>query len=382
MKKFCSGYDLTFAGGAAWLTALCLNMAIAQPAPPLVPPSLPLPAPAAAKSSAAPPVVKPSAASVPTSLAAPVTSSPPPAEAKILEVNNAAKVALVEGEVTIIAGKNQRRKVKIGDVLVEGESIVTGKDGELHLDMEDGGYIAIRPNTRMRIVKYQAKGDASDSALFGLLQGSFRSVTGWIGKFNREKYIVRTPNATIGIRGTDHEPLVIPAGSTEGEAGTYDKVNAGGSVIKTPQGRAEVAPNQAGFVPHGATGAPRLLKDVPTFFRATRNEKLLEGKHDAVQQRIASRREARKTEIKKRQDPGVSTKPAAPPDHATNKTANRDEAKQAKAVAQAAKLKAKQDADKLKAAQKAALEKDKQEKIAREKAEHANKAYAQHHQKL
>lgn len=365
MKKNYGGHYAKFAGGFAWMIALCLHMAIAQPTPPAS--------------------VNPPAASVSPSLSSSPSPSPSTsasAEAKIIEVNNAAKVALVEGDVTVIAGKNQRRKVKIGDVLVEGELIVTGKNGELHLDMEDGGYIAIRPNTRMRIVKYQAKGDESDSALFGLLQGSFRSVTGWIGKFNREKYIVRTPNGTIGIRGTDHEPLVIPAGSTEGEAGTYDKVNAGGSVIKTPQGSAEVAPNQAGFAPHDASGAPRMLKEVPSFFKPTRNEKLLDGKHDAVQKQITERREVRKADIKKSLGPGTNTKKAGPSDRAANKAAKRDDAKQAKADAQEARQKAKQDADKLKAAQKAAqkaaLEKDKQEKIAREKAEHANKAHAQH----
>ena len=356
------------------VATLCLNIAWAQPVLP-------------AKPAAAPPVstslqpVQTGANSTTANTQAPPSASEP----KIVEINDAAKVALVEGDVTVIAGKNQRRKVKIGDVLVEGDSVVTGKDGELHLDMEDGGYMAIRPNTKMKIVKYQAKGNDSDAGVFGLLQGSFRSVTGWIGKFNREKYIVRTPNATIGIRGTDHEPLVIPAGSTDGEAGTYDKVNAGGSVIKTPQGRAEVAPNQAGFAPHGGKSAPRTLQAVPAFFKPTRNERLLEGKHDAVQKLITQRRETRKAEIMKRLDTNANVnakanaKKAAPAERAANKAAKRDEANQVRADAQAARKKAKQEADKQKAEKKAALEEEKKEKLAKEKAEHANKAHAVRH---
>ena len=293
------------------------------------------------------------------------------AEPKILEVNNAAKVALVEGEVTVIADKNQRRKVKVGDMLVEGESIVTGKDGELHLDMEDGGYMAIRPNTKMRIVKYQAKGNESDIGLFGLLQGSFRSVTGWIGRFNRAKYTVRTPSAIIGIRGTDHEPLVIPAGSSEGEAGTYDKVNAGGSVITTPQGRVEVTLNQAGFAAHGAKAAPRMLKEIPGFFRGTRNERLLDGKHDTIQQRIVQRRESRRQEIMKR----AGAKKALPAERAAIKTAKREEAKQARADAIVARQKAKQEA----AEKKAAQEKEKQEQ--KREQEKKDKQHVGHHPK-
>ncbi len=293
--------------------------------------------------------VYPHSANAPVSAADVTNTAPAAIEAKTLEVNNAAKVALVEGNVVVIApaaanASPLRRKVKVGDMLVEGESIVTGRDGELHLDMEDGGYMAIRPNTRMRIVKYQAKGNDSDTGVFGLLQGSFRSVTGWIGKFNQSKYIVRTPNATIGIRGTDHEPLVIPAGSTEGEPGTYDKVNTGGSVITTPQGRTEVSPNQAGFAAHSGKAAPRMLTDVPSFFRATRNEGLLDGKHDAVQQHIAERRDARRTEIKK----NIETKKAASGNRAATRAAKKEERSQAraqtKADALAAKQKAKQEA--------------------------------------
>ncbi len=230
-----------------------------------------------------------------------IADTKPPQEIKLVEINSAARVVFVEGTVSIVGSNNQRRAAKVGDTIFEGDSLVTGKDGELHMDMEDGGYIAVRPNTRMRITKYQARGDENDTSVIGLLQGSFRAVSGWIGKFNQPKYVVKTPNATIGLRGTDHEPLVIPKGAVdaEGEAGTYDKVNIGGSTIKTAQGKAEVVPGQAGFVGHDAK-APRILKDTPKFFRVTRNEKLLDGKHGAVQQRILERRDARRAEVKSR----------------------------------------------------------------------------------
>ncbi len=227
------------------------------------------------------------------------TPATEPAE-KTVEVNRAAKVTLVEGDVAAFSPAKKKRLLAVGDYIVEGDSIVTGKDGELHLDMEDGGYLSVRPNTKMRIVKYQAKGESTDSGVIGLLEGSFRSITGWIGKFNRDKYSVRTPTATIGIRGTDHEPYVIPKGSSEGEPGTYDKVNEGGSFIQTPGGRAYVARNQSGFVSHDKAARPRVLKDIPGHFRAGRNERLLAGKHAEVQGRIEKRREDRRGEIRQR----------------------------------------------------------------------------------
>ena len=141
----------------------------------------------------------------------------------------AGKVELVEGEVRFLDRNQRPRTPKVDAPIYEGESIVTGPGGEVHLKMEDGGLIAVRPDTKMRIVNFRAEGDPSDRMVIGLLQGSFRSVTGWIAKFTRNNYTVRTSTATIGVRGTDHEPFHIPEGSKLGEPGTYDKVNQGGT---------------------------------------------------------------------------------------------------------------------------------------------------------
>ena len=233
----------------------------------------------------------------------PVTAATPAAATpveKTIEINRAAKVVLVEGDVVAFSSTKKKRVLVVGDTISEGDSIVTGKDGELHLDMEDGGYMSVRPNTKMRIAKYQAKGEDNDTAVFRLIEGSLRSVTGWIGKFSPSQYIVRTPNATVGIRGTDHEPFVIPAGSILGEPGTYDKVNEGGSFIQTPAGRADVAPNQSGFVPYDKGAKPRVLKEIPKHFRAGRFDQRFQGKHAEVLARIEKWRADRRTEIKQK----------------------------------------------------------------------------------
>lgn len=208
--------------------------------------------------------------------------------------NLAGKVELVEGDVTVYDRAKKPRRVAVGDMVSEGEDITTGKGGELHLNMEDGGFIAVRPDTKMRIVAYRAMGDESDKGVFSLLQGTFRSVTGWIGKFNPRSYQVRTPTATIGVRGTDHEPLVIPQGSKEGEAGSYDKVNVGGSFIQTKHGTVDVKPNQAAFAPWHGRPVPRVLPRVPAFFKATRHEAAIAARHETVRKVIDRRRDERR----------------------------------------------------------------------------------------
>lgn len=206
----------------------------------------------------------------------------------------AGKVELVEGEVTVYDKARKPRRVAIGDTIHEGEGIVTGRDSELHLNMEDGGFIAVRPNTRMSIAAYRAEGDDKDKSILSLLEGTFRSVTGWIGKFNPRSYQVRTPTATIGVRGTDHEPLVIPQGSKEGEPGSYDKVNVGATALQTRHGSIEIRPNQAGFAPLKGQPRPRVLSHVPTFFRATRHEPAIAARHEAIRKVIEQRRDERR----------------------------------------------------------------------------------------
>ena len=286
-------------------------------------------------------------ATTPSAAAPPAAATP---VEKTIELNRAAKVVLVEGDVVAYSSAKQKRVLVVGGTISEGDSIVTGKDGELHLDMEDGGYMSVRPNTKMRIAKYQAKGEDNDTAVFRLIEGSLRSVTGWIGKFSPGQYIVRTPIATVGIRGTDHEPFVIPVGSSLGEPGTYDKVNEGGSFIQTPAGRADVAPNQSGFVPHDKGAKPRVLKEIPKHFRAGRFDQRFQGKHAEVLARIEKRRADRRTEIKqKMQDANTSAQKTRADKQQAQKEKREAAQKQREEAMKAREVARKEQADKRKA---------------------------------
>lgn len=223
-----------------------------------------------------------------------------PVAAAAVEPNEAGVIDLVEGQVNVLDTNRKRRTVKVGDKLFEGDSVVTGKNGELHAELVDGGVLAIRPDTAMNIIKYQANGAATDTSIFGLLKGSFRSITGWIGKTAPANYQIRTPTATVGVRGTDHEPLVIPAGAASGEPGTYDRVNIGTSTITGSNGAVDVTPGRAGFFAQHGRDRPRVLDQVPPHFRPTRNENRLQGRHERVQAAVEQRRTQRQEMIQER----------------------------------------------------------------------------------
>jgi len=215
----------------------------------------------------------------------------------------AGKVEFIEGIVQFYDRQRRARVPRAGDPVYEGDSIVTGTDGEVHFTLEDGGFIAVRPNTKMRIVNFRAQGDEEDKLNIGLLEGSFRSMTGWIARFSRGNYLIRTPTATIGVRGTDHEPFHIPEGSSLGEPGTYDKVNEGGTVLTTKYGRVEVTPGKSGFAHLRRAEPPRALERPPAFFKPTRNEARFAGRQSEIQRSLQQRRDERRKAIEQRRAP-------------------------------------------------------------------------------
>lgn len=160
----------------------------------------------------------------------------------------AGNVQFVHGnvQVTTPAGTRLLRK---GDKVAEGDTISTAVASSAQIKMLDGGFVAIRPNTQMKFDKFVFKGkqDGSERSFFSLLKGGFRAVTGLIGSRNKHNYRIKTPSATIGIRGTDHESFVVPVGDAAVLAGTYSKVNVGETTLTTNLGTINVRPNQMGF---------------------------------------------------------------------------------------------------------------------------------------
>ena len=213
--------------------------------------------------------------------------------------NVAGTVVLADGDARVSSGGKPTRPLKAGDTVSEGDRLASSKAGEIHVQMQDSGFIVVRPNTQSEIAAYRADGGDDDKGVLRLITGGLRSISGWIGKFNRKEYVVKTPTATIGIRGTDHETRYVPEGSPDGEPGTYDRVYAGETVIETPEGNTTVSPNQAGFQ-SARKGKPRLLADIPGFFKPGPHEAEINAKHAEIQKMIDQRREERRKVIREK----------------------------------------------------------------------------------
>src|SRR6218665_3445229 len=132
----------------------------------------------------------------------------------------AGRVSFVSGDVTASSGGGSSRQLNRGDIINGGDKIST-QAGRLQIRFTDGGFVSLQPNTIFGVDQYlyANKPPEESSLFFSLLQGGMRTITGAIGKVNKQSYKVRTPVATIGIRGTGYlaslteRGLIVSVGS-------------------------------------------------------------------------------------------------------------------------------------------------------------------------
>lgn len=166
--------------------------------------------------------------------------------------NVAGHVQFVNGAVQMTDPAGQTRSVQKGDTVNEGDTLTSARNASAQIRMQDGGMVAMRPDTRLKFDRFifSGKQDGTEQSFFSLFKGGFRAVTGLIGQINKPSYRITTPVATIGIRGTDHETFMVAPDSELAAAapqGAYNKVNLGETYMATEKGTIFVLPNQMGF---------------------------------------------------------------------------------------------------------------------------------------
>src|SRR4051812_32072492 len=162
----------------------------------------------------------------------------------------AGRVDFASGGATVSGADGRPRPLTRGTDLDKGDTVRTDAAGRAQIRFSDGAYVSLQPNTEFAIKEYNFDGktDGSERGIFALARGAMRTVTGLIGRVNRNRYQVSTPTATIGIRGTGGLIAILNDGSTliNGTSGIWTLTNPSGT-IDVPagvSGKAPSAPNQ------------------------------------------------------------------------------------------------------------------------------------------
>ncbi len=112
--------------------------------------------------------------------------------------NNTAKVLFVRGDVTMLLPHSHKAKgVAKGDVLPEDTSVLTSAKGIVKVQMPDNSVVSLGPKSKL-VVALMEKDKPS---MLGLLKGVVRAEVEKAGT-NKNKMIIKTRTAAMGIRGT------------------------------------------------------------------------------------------------------------------------------------------------------------------------------------
>ncbi len=173
-------------------------------------------------------------------------------------------VTHVSGPLAAVNSAGVSRAIAIGSKVAEGDTVITEKRTYARLKFDDGGEVTLKPGSQFRIDKYNfdQKNPQKDSATFNLVKGGLRTITGQIGKRgNKESYEMKTPTATIGIRGTIYDAHFCQ-GSSCGNIppGLYVAVTNGTVVVTNFEGnRVSLPVMQGQFVYVQSTVSPPVI---------------------------------------------------------------------------------------------------------------------------
>jgi hypothetical protein len=186
----------------------------------------------------------------------------------------------VAGTVVHLSGPLMARKadgtVKVLALKSEvesGDTLVSEKNTYAQLRFVDNSEITLRPGTTFKIENfaYDAAKPEADSAAFSLVKGGLRSITGLLGKRNKDKFSMKTPSATIGIRGTTFVVQYVstpPATGGPGGAGSFQEsvlqmLGNGSAQGKAPPAGGDAAAGKVARGPDGPPASPVLQPVLP-----------------------------------------------------------------------------------------------------------------------
>jgi hypothetical protein len=150
------------------------------------------------------------------------------------------RVVLAAGETSALR-QGQALRLAFGALVQDKDVLRTGAASNLQVRFEDDSYVSLRESSELRVDQFNFAGGAGagESAVFSLLKGGLRAVTGLIGRVNHDNYKMVTPTATIGIRGTDYAATFCQ-GDCKNPDGSPAKDGLYGRVIGQSQGTNQI----------------------------------------------------------------------------------------------------------------------------------------------
>jgi len=141
-------------------------------------------------------------------------------------------------------------KANLYDRIIKGDVIVTSNKTLLKIVLYDKTKITLGENSALDISDYlyDEKQKDKNSVSLNFFKGSFKSITGRIGKLNPKKFKLKTKNASIGIRGTtvvgNQEKIACTSGLISVTSGGVTLMVKAGQMTKVSANKAPTKPTK------------------------------------------------------------------------------------------------------------------------------------------
>lgn len=146
---------------------------------------------------------------------------------------SAATTHAVAGDVLLTPAKGAEGKLAVGQRVETGATIKTAHGANAVLRFDDGQIVSVGSDSLFVITEYKFDPHKPKEGSFvgSLFKGAVRAVTGVIGETNKDNVKVKTPAATIGIRGTDFGLFLDSRLYLHVYDGAISATNAGGQMV-------------------------------------------------------------------------------------------------------------------------------------------------------
>lgn len=119
------------------------------------------------------------------------------------------QVVALKGDVELLRD-SVKSKLLLKDKILEKDYISTSDNARTQLLLDDKTIITIGANSQLDVQNYLFENNEKATADFNFAKGTFRIITGQIGKINPNKFNLETKSASIGIRGTEIFLELVP----------------------------------------------------------------------------------------------------------------------------------------------------------------------------
>lgn len=155
------------------------------------------------------------------------------------------------------------RPLGVGDDVLIGDILSTGKESRLEIRMIDDGVFTLGERTSFVVIDYMF-GQNPPNATLRLMSGAFRAITGAIVQADADAFRVETEFGALGVRGTDFWGGVLEDGAFHAALldgkGVIFRNRTGSVEITTPEFGTTIAGPDSAPTPPRRWGAEKLTR--------------------------------------------------------------------------------------------------------------------------